>query len=92
MEGYRKDEPRGREGIVKSEAGQSLVLFVFGLTVMVASIAFVVDLGMAYQNRTSDQASVDAAALAAVRELRDGRGSESAEEVALDSVASKSTE
>src|SRR5205814_254145 len=55
----------------RSEDGQSMVLFVIVVAVLLLVAALVLDIADAYSNRHALQASADAAALAGANELPD---------------------
>ncbi|MEE8347156.1 MAG: pilus assembly protein TadG-related protein, partial [Dehalococcoidia bacterium] len=53
----------------RRETGQTLVLFVLALGVIMGFTAMTVDVGMFFQERRSLQNAADAAALAGIQEL-----------------------
>jgi hypothetical protein len=53
----------------KAEGGQTLILFVLGLTVFLGFVAMTVDVGLLFEDRRHMQNTADAAALAGVSEL-----------------------
>ncbi len=57
------------QGSKRREGGQTLVLFVLALTVMVGFAAMTIDVGMLFEDRRQLQNAADAAALAGVAEL-----------------------
>ena len=61
----------GRERVTRrsDQRGQSLVLVVISLTVLLGMAALVLDLGLGWYAKRQLQASVDAAALAGAQEL-----------------------
>ena len=61
----------GRERVTRrsEQRGQSLVLVVISLTVLLGMAALVLDLGLGWYAKRQLQASVDAAALAGAQEL-----------------------
>lgn len=69
-----------------SEDGQSIVIMVFGLIVLVAIMALAIDGGRAYTERRKAQNTADAAAMAAARELGSGASSLTARTVAYETA------
>src|SRR5207249_9564226 len=50
--------------LFRRESGQVLVMFALGLPILIAALGFSVDIGVAVVTRTSEQKTVDAAAIA----------------------------
>ena len=68
------------------EAGQTLILFVLGLAVLLGFVAMTVDVGLAFMERRSLQNAVDAAALAAAQDFVNGESEATATATAIDYV------
>ena len=69
---------------VRSEGGQALILFVFGLVVLLGFAAMSIDVGLAYVERRNLQNAVDAAALAGAQDLVNGESKATATATAVD--------
>jgi len=59
----------GRSQLILSERGQTLLIFVLAMTVLLGFTAMAIDIGMFYEDRRHLQNSADAMALAGVQEL-----------------------
>ncbi len=59
----------------KNERGQTFVLLVMSLTVLLAFVGLAIDLGIAYVTKTTLSKAVDAAALVAMKDVNLGTGS-----------------
>jgi uncharacterized repeat protein (TIGR01451 family) len=70
-----------------NQRGQVAVMVALLATVLLSSIALVVDTGAAYQTRRSLQSGADAAALAGIMEIAENRGQEAADAVARRYIA-----
>lgn len=60
-----EQEKKSMKSTLRTEAGQSLILFMFMIMALVGVAALTVDVGMAYRERANEQQASDAAALAA---------------------------
>ena len=67
---------------LRNEHGAIAVMVAVMLVALIGTLAVVADIGMLYQQRRQLQTAVDAASLAAVMELAEGRGSSAAQTVA----------
>ncbi len=68
----KQGEAATRQSKSKRESGQTLVLFVLMLAVLLGFVALAIDVGLAFEERRSAQNAVDAAALAAAQDLYNG--------------------
>ncbi len=69
---------------VRSERGQTLILFVLGLALLLGMVAMTIDVGLAFMERRSLQNAVDAAALAAAQDFVNGKSEATATATAID--------
>jgi uncharacterized repeat protein (TIGR01451 family) len=63
---------------LSNQSGQVVVLVAIVATVLFSMMAFVVDIGAAYQTRRALQSSADSGALAAAMDVAEGRGNQAA--------------
>src|SRR3970282_1738548 len=75
---------RGESATRRGERGQTLVLAVLAMAVLLGFTAMAIDVGLAFQERRNAQNGADAAALAAAQDLRSGLGTATAAATARD--------